>query len=92
MEPSDPDETVLRLAATAYHGRYTGVSWTHSESDLQIFFTWCSERDLAPLAPRRTRIELHVRWMQDVRRFKPSTATMVVNHFQDRITESAAGR
>jgi integrase/recombinase XerD len=75
MESSDLDETVLRMAATAYLGRYTGLSQTHSESDLRIFFTWCSERDLAPLAARRAQIELYVRWMQEVRRFKPSTVS-----------------
>jgi hypothetical protein len=42
MEPSDLNDTVLRLAALAYLGRYTGVSRTHSESDLRIFFTWCA--------------------------------------------------
>ncbi|MEU7474384.1 hypothetical protein AB0A63_00255 [Lentzea sp. NPDC042327] len=31
------------------------------------------ERELAPLAARRSQIELYVRWMQEVRRFKPST-------------------
>jgi integrase/recombinase XerD len=75
MEPSDLDETVLRLAAMAYLGRYTGASRTHSESDLRIFFTWCGERDVAPLAARRAQIELYVRWMQEVRRFKPSTVS-----------------
>ncbi|WP_372673148.1 hypothetical protein [Amycolatopsis kentuckyensis] len=53
MEPSDLDETVLRLAAMAYLGRYTGASRTHSASDLRIFFTWCHERELAPLAAVR---------------------------------------
>ena len=75
MEPSDLDETVLQLAATAYLGRYTGVSRTHSESDLRIFFAWCGERDLAPLSARRAQIELYVRWMQEVRRLKPSTVS-----------------
>lgn len=75
MKSSDLDETMLRLAATAHLGRYSGVSWTHSESDLRIFFTWCGERDLAPLAARREQIELYVRWMQEARRFKPSTVS-----------------
>ncbi len=75
MEPSDLDETVLRLAAAAYLGRYSGVSRTHSESDPRIFFTWCGERDLSPLAAGRAQIELYVRWMQEVRRFKPSTVS-----------------
>ncbi|MGV9364993.1 tyrosine-type recombinase/integrase [Amycolatopsis sp. NPDC003731] len=75
MEPSDRDETVLRLAATAYLGRYSGASRRHSESDLRIFFTWCGERDRAPLTASRPQIELYVRWMQEVRRFKPSTVS-----------------
>ncbi|MFI9388945.1 tyrosine-type recombinase/integrase [Kutzneria sp. NPDC052558] len=69
------DETVLRAAALAYLGRYTGVSRAHSESDLRIFFVWCHDRELAPLTARRAQIELYVRWMQEVRRFKPSTVS-----------------
>ena len=75
MEPSTLNDTLLRVAALAYLGRYTGVSRTHSESDLRTFFTWCHERDLAPLAAGRAQIELYVRWMQEVRRFKPSTVS-----------------
>src|SRR4051812_14993917 len=75
MEPSDLNDTVLRLASLAYLGRYTGVSRTHSESDLRIFFAWCQERELAPLAAGRAQIELYVRWMQEVRRFKPFTVS-----------------
>lgn len=75
MEPSDLKDTVLRLAALAYLGRYTGVSRMHSESDLRIFFAWCQERGLAPLAAERAQIELYVRWRQEVRRFKPSTVS-----------------
>lgn len=66
---------MLRLAATAYLGRYTGVSRLHPESDLRLFFTWCAERDLPPLTAQRAQIELYVRWMQEVRRFKPSTVS-----------------
>ncbi|MEN3321491.1 MAG: integrase/recombinase XerD [Mycobacterium sp.] len=75
MEPSDLNDTVLRLAALAYLSRYTGVSRTHSESDLRIFFAWCQERELTPLAVGRAQVELYVRWMQEVWRFKPSTVS-----------------
>ncbi|WP_439657753.1 tyrosine-type recombinase/integrase [Lentzea sp. HUAS TT2] len=68
-------DVVLRLAASAFLGRYTGVSRVHSESDLRLFFAWCAERDLPPLAAQRAQIELYVRWMQEVRRFKPSTVS-----------------
>jgi integrase/recombinase XerD len=66
---------VLRLAAAAYLGYYSGVSRTHTESDLRIFFTWCGDRDLAPLAACRAQIELYVRWMQEVRRYRPFTVS-----------------
>ena len=58
MKPSGLDETALQMAATAY----SGASRTHSESDLRIFFTRCSERDLGPLTARRAQIDLYARW------------------------------
>lgn len=75
MDVNSPDDVVLRLAASAYLGRYTGTSRVHSESDLRIYLAWCDERHLAPLAVDRPQMELYVRWMQEVRRFKPSTVS-----------------
>jgi site-specific recombinase XerD len=40
-----------------------------------LFLTWCAERELAPLTVSRSQVELYVRWMQEVRRFKPSTVS-----------------
>jgi integrase/recombinase XerD len=40
-----------------------------------VFFGWCQDRQLAPLDARRNDLELYMRWMQDVRRFKPSTVS-----------------
>jgi site-specific recombinase XerD len=71
----DDHDLVLRLAASAYLGRYTGTSRIHTESDLRLFFTWCTDQHLAPLAVQRVEIERYVRWMQEVRRFKPSTVS-----------------
>jgi hypothetical protein len=51
---------------SAYLGRYTGTSRIHTESDLRLFFAWCAERALAPLAMQRAEIERYVRWMQEV--------------------------
>ncbi len=65
----------LRLAAAAYLARFTGPSRTHTESDLRIYLAWCAERRLDPLAAARAQVELYVRWMQEVRRFKPSTVS-----------------
>src|SRR6266516_3024022 len=66
---SDP----LRLAAAAYLARFTGLSRTHAESDLHAYLVWCAERTVDPLAAGRAQIELYIRWMQEVRRLKPST-------------------
>src|SRR6202158_4389409 len=74
--PSDrpePRADPLRLAVAAYLARFKGSSREHTESDLRCFLTWCAERGLDPLAARRPHLELYIRWMQEVRRFKPST-------------------
>jgi integrase/recombinase XerD len=63
------------LAAVAHLSRYRGTSRQHTESDLQVFFEWCRERQLPPLAAQRHDLELYLRWLQDVRRFKPSTVS-----------------
>ncbi len=52
-----------------------GSSREHTESDLRSFLTWCAERGLDPLAARRPHLELYIRWMQEIRRFKPSTVS-----------------
>ena len=65
----------LGLAAVAHLSRYRGTSREHTESDLRVFFTWCQERQLAPLNAQRHDLELYLRWMQDIRRFKPSTVS-----------------
>jgi integrase/recombinase XerD len=65
----------LGLAAVAHLSRYRGTSREHTESDLRVFFTWCSDRQHAPLLAQRNDLELYLRWLQDVRRFKPSTVS-----------------
>jgi integrase/recombinase XerD len=69
------DDLVLRLATSAYLTRFTGSSRVHTESDLRLYFAWCAEHQLAPLAVARPEVERYVRWMQEVRRFKPSTVS-----------------
>ena len=76
--PSDrpePRADPLRLAVAAYLARFKGSSREHTESDLRSFPTWCAERGLDPLAARRPHLELYIRWMQEIRRFKPSTVS-----------------
>jgi integrase/recombinase XerD len=63
----------LRLAAAAYLARFKGSSRDHTESDLRCFLSWCADRGLDALAARRPHLELYIRWMQEVRRFRPST-------------------
>lgn len=77
-------DLVLRLACAAYLARFTGSSRIHCGSDLRLYFTWCTERHLLPLLAVRAEIERYVRWMQETRRFKPSTVarrTAVVTGF-----------
>ncbi len=73
--PPHDSDLVLRLAASAYLGRYTGSSRTHTESDLRSYFGWCRSQGLAPLSTGRAEIERYVRWWQEVRRFKASTVS-----------------
>jgi len=65
----------LRLAVAAYLARFKGASRDHTSSDLRCYLTWCAERGLDPLLARRPHLELYIRWMQEVRRFKPSTVS-----------------
>ncbi|WP_433667534.1 hypothetical protein ACQP06_28015 [Nocardia sp. CA-136227] len=67
------DDLVLRLAALAYLARFSAVSRIHTKSDLRLYFQWCTDHQLTPLAVARTEIERYMRWMQEVRRFKPAT-------------------
>ena len=65
----------LPLAVAAYLARFKGMSRAHTDSDLRSFLTWCAGRDIAPLKARRAQLELYVRWMQETRRYKPSTVS-----------------
>lgn len=76
--PADTKDPLARAVA-AHLARYTGASRIHTESDLRSYLTWCLERGLAPLEAQRAHIELYVRWMQEVRRFKPSTVSRRVS-------------
>ncbi len=76
--PSDPPVPLtdqLRLAVAAYLARFKGSSREHTESDLRCFLSWCAEHGLDPLAARRPHLELYILWMQEIRRFKPSTVS-----------------
>ncbi len=71
--PFEDADAVLRRAVAAHLARYTGQTRTHTDSDLRAFLTWCTERGLEPLSTQRVHIELYVRWMQEVRRYRAAT-------------------
>jgi integrase/recombinase XerD len=76
--PSDhpaPFADQLRLAVAAHLARFKGSSREHTASDLRCYLAWCAERGLDPLTARRPHLELYIRWMQEIRRFKPSTVS-----------------
>ena len=74
-DPPEPFTDQLRLAVAAYLARFKGSSREHTESDLRCYLAWCAEQGLDPLAARRPHLELYIRWMQEIRRFKPSTVS-----------------
>ncbi|MCW3819280.1 tyrosine-type recombinase/integrase [Micromonospora sp. DR5-3] len=65
----------MRAAVSAFLGRYRGQTRVHTESDLRVFLRWCADHNLDPLAAVRVDIERYVRWLQDVRRYQPSTVS-----------------
>src|ERR1700724_2473907 len=75
FHPPEPFTDQLRLAVAAYLARFKGSSREHTESDLRCSLAWCAERGLDPLAAQRPHLELYIRWMQEIRRFKPSTVS-----------------
>jgi integrase/recombinase XerD len=77
---SQPDvATLVRLATAAYLARYKGDSRAHTCSDLGYFEVWCRERGFDLLSMQRTQLELYVRWMQETRRYRPSTVSRRVS-------------
>ena len=70
-----PHAERLRLAVAAYLARFKGTSREHTNSDLRCYLAWCAERGLDPFLARRPHLELYIRWMQEIRRFKPSTVS-----------------
>jgi integrase/recombinase XerD len=69
-DPAAPFTDRLRLAVAAYLARFKGSSREHAH-----YLVWCAERGLDPLAAQRPHLELYIRWMQEIRRFKPSTVS-----------------
>jgi integrase/recombinase XerD len=66
-------DDLLRVAVGANPARYRGLSPAHTESELHVVPRWCAEQEPDPLPVRRIDAEPVVRWLHEVRRFKPST-------------------
>lgn len=75
--PASPHtaDPILRLAVAAHLARYKGQTRVHTDSDLRSYIDWCMEHGLAPLEAQRTHVELYLRWLQEIRRLKPSTVS-----------------
>jgi len=71
--PASSDD--LTDAVTAYLSGYKGLPREHTHSDLRVFLTWCAGHGFDPLTVARHQLELYVRWLQEVRRYKPSTVS-----------------
>jgi integrase/recombinase XerD len=69
------DQLVLRAAVSAYLARYRGATRLHTESDLGVFLHWSADQEVDSLAAVRVDIERYLRWLQDVRRYQPSTVS-----------------
>jgi integrase/recombinase XerD len=73
--PLTSEQGALPLAVAGYLTRFKGQSRLHSESDLRSYLLWCQDQGLDPLRASRAHLELYLRWMQEVRGFKPSTVS-----------------
>lgn len=71
--PQPAADDLLRVAIAAHLARYKGLSRVHTGSDLRVFLRWCAEHELKPLRVRRSDVELFVRWLEEIGRFKPAT-------------------
>jgi hypothetical protein len=73
--PVGGDKRALRAAVAAYLGRYRAESRVHTGSDLKVFLIWCAGQEQDPLSLYRAEVERYVRWLQEDRRYQPSTVS-----------------
>jgi site-specific recombinase XerD len=74
-KPLLPSTRGCPLAVAAYLARLRGLSVNTRRRNCERFLGWCAERDIEPLGAQRQHLELYVRWMQETRRYKPSTVS-----------------
>lgn len=63
----------LRLAVAAYLARYKGRTRNQHETNIRYFVEWCAQHNLEPFEVERPHIEPSLRWMQEVRNYRPAT-------------------
>ena len=56
--PPSSDDDLFLVGDGGVSGPLYGTSWMHTESDLRLFFAWCAEQHLAPLAAQRGALDL----------------------------------
>jgi hypothetical protein len=90
--PAEPFTDQLRRAVAACLARFKGSSREHTGSDLRCCLSWCAERGPDPLAAQRPHGELYIRWMQEIRRFKPCTVSRRFSVAAGLLPDLRAGR
>lgn len=59
----------------------------HTESG--TYLTWCAERHPEPLALRRAHVEMYVRWLQEIRRYRTASRrlSMAAGFYRTRVID-----
>ena len=68
----------LPHAIAGYLSRFRDRSRVRADSDLRAFLSWRQDHNQDPFTVTRVQLELYIRWMQEIRHFKPSTVGRTV--------------
>ena len=68
--------SVWRLALAAHLARFRNQSRVHTESELRGYFDWCRTQAPRPIGGHQAHLELYVRWLQEIRRYRLFTASL----------------
>jgi integrase/recombinase XerD len=74
-DPPAPFTGRLRLVVAACLARFTGISRNRTGSGLRCYLSWCAGHGLDPLAAQRPHLELYIRPVREIRRFRPSAVS-----------------
>lgn len=73
MLPMDVSYAEVQLAVAGFLARYQGNTRSQYQIDLNCFFAWCRANHLEVFKAKRPHIELFVRYLDEVCRYKPAT-------------------